>query len=194
MPPRTTFDRKVVLDTAFRILRKEGWKGVSARSIARHLKASTMPVYSSIGSMKKLESALRHMVYERLADYQSRRYTQNVLLNIAVGQVVFARDEPMLYRFLHLDRPVKLSTREQKVMTTILADRLGGSIPYTEFLGTLSTAKLNAISLKAWIFTHGMAMGLMSHSLPSMSDEKIVALLEQAGGAFMLWEERTTST
>jgi AcrR family transcriptional regulator len=188
MPPKMKFDHTAVLDTAFGILKKKGWSSVTARSIAKALKASTMPVYSALGSMQALEKKLKQKAYAVFADFQSKAYTDNDLLNMAVGQVLFARDEPFLYRFLHFDSPVPLSSKEQKDLSNEVAKRLGRPIPYNKYLGSITTDTLDNISIKSWIFTHGLSMGIMNGNVPSMDDTKIIALLREAGGAFVSWE------
>jgi AcrR family transcriptional regulator len=177
-----------VLNTTFDILKKKGWAAVTARSVAKALKASTMPVYSAIGSMQALEKKLKQKAYAVFADFQSKPYTDNELLNMAVGQVLFARDEPFLYRFLHFDSPVPLSSREQKELSDEVSKRLGRPIPYDTYFGTINADAINAISLQSWIFTHGLATGVMNNNLPPMNDAEIIGLLQNAGGAFVSWE------
>ena len=192
MPPKMKFDQTVVLDTAFEILKKKGWTAVTARSVAQALKASTMPVYSAIGSMQDLEMKLKQKAYAVFADFQSKTYTDNELLNMAVGQVLFARDEPFLYRFLHFDRPVPLSSREQKELTEEVSRRLGRPIPYDAYFGMIGSEALSEISLQSWIFTHGFAVGVMNKNLPPMSDTEIIKRLQNAGGAFVSWANKKT--
>jgi hypothetical protein len=44
MPARKIFQKEQIINTAFKILKEKGWEGISARSIAKELNASTMPV------------------------------------------------------------------------------------------------------------------------------------------------------
>jgi len=53
------FSREQVIDTAFNLIRKNGWGSVSARSIAKELGSSTMPIYSNMNSLEELEQELK---------------------------------------------------------------------------------------------------------------------------------------
>jgi len=188
MPPKERFSFEKVLETAFDILRKSGWSCVTARAIAKALKASTMPVYSAIGSMKRLENALKSRAYTMLADFQTRPHTPNPILNMAVGQVLLSRDEPHVYRFLHIDSPVPLGSAARKTFDLEIEKRLGKPLPFSAYLDPHALARLDTISLKAWIFTHGLSMALMNGLIRGLGEKEIITLLEEAGGAFVMWE------
>ncbi len=69
------FNREQVTETAFNLIREDGWGSVSARSIAaRELGSSTLPSYSF---MKSLEEVKQGRMVRSLAcfiEYQSRTY------------------------------------------------------------------------------------------------------------------------
>ncbi|MBN8217017.1 MAG: TetR/AcrR family transcriptional regulator [Spirochaetes bacterium] len=190
MPPKEMFTLEKVVDAAFSILRKSGWPAVTARAIAKALKSSTMPVYSAMGSMEALEAALKRKALVRLAEYQARPYTENEFLNLGVGQVRFARDEPSLYRFLLLESPIPLSAHDQKELRGEVVRLLGRPFPVKTYFGGLQTGAFDAIALKGWIFTHGLAMGLMNGNLPPMDDARLIELLSDAGLAFFESEKK----
>lgn len=152
-----------------------------------------MPVYSSIGSMQCLEKELKKKAYGLLAEYQAKAYTENELLNIAVGQVLFAKDEPMLYKFLHMDSPTSLSSKEQTQLMADVSRRLGHTITFESYFGMASPKMIDTISMKSWIFIHGLSMGLMNGNLPKMDDKAIISLVKEAGGAFVAWEKKKST-
>ena len=186
---RTKFSFEDVLAAAYGILRRSGRTAVTSRAIAKALGSSTMPVYSALGSMTRLEKALKTKAFASFADFQTRPYTPNVLLNIAVGQVLFARDEPQLYRFLHLDRASVLNSPEHRVYEREVERRLGTPIPFAAYLDRATLENLDDISLNVWLFTHGLSMAVMDGLLGKITDRRIIALLQGAGGAFVTWEQ-----
>jgi AcrR family transcriptional regulator len=101
MPRHTMFSKEQIIDAAFELIREIGWKQVTARSIANHLGSSTMPIYSRMKSLFDLEKELKTRAHKMLRDYQYFAYTENPLLNLAVGYVAFAREEKQLFRFLY---------------------------------------------------------------------------------------------
>lgn len=106
MTQRISFTQKMIVEAAFALTREEGWGGVTARSIARKLGSSTMPIYSSLKSMREIEAAVRVRAESLMREFQGRVYTNEQPLDIALGYVSFARDERNLFRFLYVDRPL----------------------------------------------------------------------------------------
>src|SRR5512135_3695728 len=100
MTQRTTFTKEKVLETAFSLVREKGWRAVTARNIAKALGASTMPIYTSVHSMEEIAQELGARSFLLIQDYQKRSYTDNAMLNIAIGYVVFAKHEPNLFKFM----------------------------------------------------------------------------------------------
>lgn len=194
MPRIPKYSPDVILEAAFGILRTSGWHAVSSRAIAETLNTSTMPIYSAVGSMKDLEKRLKAKVYQSLAEYQTSPYTPNVLLNMAVGQVLFARDEPFLYRFIFLDSPGELGSPERRTLEREVEKRLGTPLPFAAYFDRAALRKLDQITLNAWLFTHGLSMAVMNGLLGAVTEKRIVSLLEGAGGAFVLWEKRKTTS
>ncbi len=183
---RVFFTKEKILEAAFRLLRAGGWAKVTVRNIARELGSSTMPIYSSGFSIDEIEWELKARVWELIKDYQTRPYTENKLVNLAVGFIMFAKEEPRLYRFLYVERPIPQPEED--------AGKSRFEEAYAKYGELLSEIRAipegitNPLILKTWIFTQGLAAVLSSGQL-ALTEEKIVALLEDAGGAFYTFEE-----
>jgi AcrR family transcriptional regulator len=100
MPPRTKFDKEMILSVAFEILASEGLDGITARSVADKLDSSVGPIYTSFGSIDELKKAAMKKGADLLFDYISRNRTGNAMLDKGMGSVLFARDHPVLYQEL----------------------------------------------------------------------------------------------
>jgi AcrR family transcriptional regulator len=100
MPPKTIFDREMVLSAAFELLTSDGINGITARSVAMKLNSTVGPIYREFGSIDGLKIEVMKKASVLLEEYMCRSYTENQLLNIGVGMVRFARDEPVLYHAL----------------------------------------------------------------------------------------------
>ena len=77
MPPKFKFTREQIVDAGFAIVRSKGWAGLSTRSLAEALGASSRPIYSFFKSITELEEAIvrrgvdllyRCMIRERSGD------------------------------------------------------------------------------------------------------------------------------
>jgi AcrR family transcriptional regulator len=189
MTQRVQFTREMIMEAAFVLTREGGWAAVTARTIARRLGSSTMPIYSSLRSMEDVEKEVRAMAEKLLLDYQSRRYTDDLPLNMAEGYVRFAKEEPYLFRFLYLDRPLRQSPGTDEHEVAGAYERVSAGTTAVPLADQVPTALQDPRILKSWIFTHGLA-ALVSGGVLDLPVERIRSILSEAGGAFFLFEEQ----
>lgn len=162
-----TIDPESIVTAAIELIRSGGWESVSARAIARAMHCSTMPIYSAIGSMEKLRMAAARRAGDLLRDELHRPRTGDETLDLAVGYIAFAREEPNLFRFLMptVRELLELNIRDEN---------------RDEFL------------FHTWVFTHGLA-DLIASGAVTMSDSQIIRHLGAADGAF-LREHQSSNT
>jgi AcrR family transcriptional regulator len=186
MPPKKKFELDTVIDSAFQVLRREGYTAITARSIAQELGSSTTPIYWVLDSMDKVEEALRMKTISLMAEYQSRSYTDNVFINLAIGYVEFARCEPNLFRFMYLERLKPLNPTEEGCFNETLTQLLGSKPPFEAYFGKVDQKFMDKLTLQSWIFTHGLAVAVSTNMLAFNSEKEIEDLLVSAGSAFYL--------
>lgn len=185
-PPKIKFTKEKIFDAAFNILREKGWAYISARTIAKELNASTMPIYSTVESMEEVGKELKIRALKIMHEYQLEKYTENPFLNSAIGYIIFARDLPYLFRFLYFERPEKISARELHKLKQRLPKELRQLA--VDYFREISPKKLNNVALQSWVFTHGLAVLLYSNVLTHLKNKDITIMLENAGDAFFKWE------
>ena len=103
MPRKNLFTKDMFINAAFKILRENGRDKLSARSLARELGCSTMPVYSYLKSMKTLVNDLEEKAVDLMLTYQTTSSTGQPFLDMGLGYVLFARNEQNLFRFLFME-------------------------------------------------------------------------------------------
>ncbi|MBN1273515.1 MAG: TetR/AcrR family transcriptional regulator [Candidatus Aminicenantes bacterium] len=182
-PPKTKFTKEKILQAAFEILEKKGWKNVSARSIAAYLGASTMPIYSALDSMADLKEELQKRTYETVCFYQTRTYTKDPFLDSAVGYVKFAQEKPHLFSFLFLESPQPVSAQSVEELKNRLPEELRDR-PLKDAFKETKKGGVTALLLNSWVFTHGLAALLYSGVLTGLSEKDIIRFLSGAGKAF----------
>ncbi len=187
MKQPSVYTRENIIDAAVELIREEGWPRVTTRKIATQMGASTMPIYSHVKSVEELEGELRAKVRNMLKDFQLRSYTDQPLLNLAFGYVVFARDEKQLFRFLYLDKPERIESGDLSGMRDSFFEQFGKESPVGAALSAMEEAGQEAMIQNTWIFTHGLAMLVNSGTLGKCPDEAILGYLQGAGEAFYLW-------
>ena len=102
MPPKVQVSKKMILDAAFEIVRKEGHENLNARRIAEFLGCSTQPVLYNF----KTVDEIREEVY-RIADEYHTGYImpdenldKDPLLALGLNYIRFGHEERHLFRFL----------------------------------------------------------------------------------------------
>lgn len=206
MSARVSIEKAAIVEATLALIREAGWEGVSARSIAARLGASTMPIYSAIGSMDDLKALAVDSAEDLLFAEQRRARTGNESLDLAVGYVAFAREEPRLFHFVIQGRglgpasfrppegggrdglgkkpgqPRSLPAGEAMEASRL---RVGSEVEGVKgVLSGLSTERdKEDFLLRSWVFTHGLAE-LLAAGAFTMDDTEIIRHLLGAGGAF----------
>ena len=102
MPPKVRVTKKMILDTAFDIIRKEGHENLNARRIAGRLGCSTQPVLYNF----KTVDELREEVYRTADEYHTGYIMpdegsgRDPLLALGLNYIRFGYEERHLFRFL----------------------------------------------------------------------------------------------
>jgi len=200
MTPKEKITKEEIIDVAFQLLRKEGYKSISARAIANNLNLSTMPIYSQIGNMYELDKSLVIKVDEELVSYQKEKYSENALLNMSIGYVLFAQEERHLYKFMTQEKSrIQESNMDQTYFENSAANDINqlhtdssDNIVADNFPG-MSKESVGEIAKNSWIYTHGLASLLHSGLLPPMSIKEIEKFLHDGGTAFFLLENMKSS-
>jgi len=183
MTQKTFFTKDAIVEAAFTLTRENGWPAVTARSIARKLGSSTMPIYSSMKSMEEIEAEVRGRAEALLLEFQARNYGEQGSMNMAIGYVTFARDERNLFRFLYIDRPLQGPGAPDGSRQLPTFEQFASGARPVALADQVATAMKDPRILKSWIFTHGLA-SLVSGGVLDLPDESIRRLLMESGAAF----------
>lgn len=188
MTARPSISKEELVEAALNLIREEGWEGVSARSLASRTAISTMPIYSAMGSMDELKKACLLAISRLMDEFQHRRWSDNPALDLAIGYVVFARQEPRLFRFLL----AAAGDMEQGVKEAAANPEFEKGKPAAALLGQVfqelpAPGQRDNFIFRTWVFTHGLA-DLLSSGRLSMDEEEITRHLKAAGGAFYIFE------
>ncbi len=97
MPRSPTTTKEAIIEGALQLVREQGYEALTVRNLASFLGCSTQPVMYHFPSME----ALKEQTYER-ADILHSEYilAAEDLLGIGLRYILFAKEEPQLFRFL----------------------------------------------------------------------------------------------
>jgi AcrR family transcriptional regulator len=153
MPPKQKFTPEDVVEAAFQIVRRQGWKGLSARAIAAELGSSTRPIYDYFQSMKEIEVAVVKKALAVFVAYISRERTGDRWLDQAIGYTRFAAEEKHLFRCINDEEHIRYQREFARQHWSALGDQLSGD---ERFKG-LPEDTMHRIRVARWFMVHGIA-------------------------------------
>ena len=191
MPPKFKFQKKEIIQTALDIVRQHGWSGLSARSIAKELNASTKPIYGYFKSMALLEEEVVKRIMDLLYDHMVQHRTGDPWHDHGIGYALFGFEEKKLFTAANDERHI-VHTR---VYGQIVWDCCTASLTdYPPFQG-LSGDEIYKVQLLRWLMAHGLAFQAAIQP-PGLYDEAVITEMMQTGSRAILsgLKEEFTST
>lgn len=168
MPPKIRFSREAVIEAGFEIARQDGMDAVNARAIAARLGCSTQPLFREFQSMEQLKDAILKRAEVFYQQYTLRAMTEAEKPYKASGMAYlhFAKEETELFKALFMrNRGAEAGQR-------------GGGDPVTSYsMDTLvsntgmSREQAGIFHLYLWLFVHGMASMIATHSAVFTEEE-----------------------
>lgn len=171
MPPSRKYTREDIIQCSYKIVEEEGMDALNARNIARKLNASIQPIFHNFKNMEELKTAVVQKVYETYQNYifassgETKPYKQ-----IGLNYIRFAKEKPNLFRILFMS-PSPM-TKESFGYQDESFSRVLSEIKKDKDV----QEDVKEFHFKMWIFTHGIAVLIVS-GMCHFTDEEISSLL-----------------
>jgi AcrR family transcriptional regulator len=189
MPLKSSFTKDAFIDAAFKIVRTKGWDNLSARSLAKELNCSTMPIYSYLKSMKNLYEELRKKAVDLLITYQTTPRTGQIFFDMGIGYILFAKQEKNLFRFLYQRKEGEERYPEiEKQIRESAFKNLTQNMKADPILEGLGEQKLKDVLTRLWIFVHGLAF-LVNNNAFADDENYILEAIKETGRLLILGEK-----
>jgi len=153
MPPKQRFGPEDVIEAAYRVVRKKGWEGFSARTIASELNSSTRPIYDYFNSMGDIENEVVKKALAYFVEFLSRDRTGDKWLDQAIGYVLFAAKEKHLFRCINDEKHTPIQRQFARQHWIALGEKLSED---SRFINMPDETKYK-IRAARWMMIHGMA-------------------------------------
>ncbi|HOS98131.1 MAG TPA: WHG domain-containing protein [Deltaproteobacteria bacterium] len=187
--PEKRFSSEDIVNAAFQVIRKEGWDKCTARSIARELGSSTMPIYSALKSMKNIEDSIAKKASDVLLYYQTRKWSGLGFLDMGVGYVMFAQEERNLFRMMYFREPgTEDDDQRARKFRGYVFDALMERLEHEEIMEGLSTEQRREVLSKMWVFSHGLAVLINNAVIEPMNESEISQVLMDTGSLIITGE------
>lgn len=173
MPPIKKFDKERIIEVAYNLTKEEGLNSINARRIASILHSSVNPIFNNFKNMDELKEKVYERIYELYKSYmlyedsKEKRYKQTGL-----NYIRFAKDNPEFFKIIFMqETPLD-------VEKFIMADDAGNDvIKKGQELTGFTFEEQKKFHSRVWIFTHGIACLVATHTV-NLSNEEISDLLE----------------
>lgn len=183
MPRKTQFSAEDVVSAAFELVREKGLPRLSAPAVADQMGCSTMPIYSHFKNMQALEDAVIRKCWKFVTQYQTKQFTGDVWIDQAIGYVLFARDEPNLFKCMLGGRNLKLQYEMQKRHWQYHAERLENYDGFND----LNQEQRTRVRYARAMLSHGVATSPNTgmNKIIVQNDDILAGFLTTVSGALL---------
>lgn len=188
MPPIVRFSREAVLDAAYQLIRREGPASLNARAVAKELGGSTQPIFRLFSGMEELKSAVTELALTTWKERMKERMRDSAFPYLTIGMsfLLFARDEPELFKLLFMrDRVTDGSCTDYNT---------SWGVPLIESSVKVDAETAAKLYERNWLFCYGLAVSIATKYIPCMSECQMRQLLVESlqGAALQLNVELPT--
>mgnify|MGYP002725716086 CR=1 FL=1 len=184
MPPKAKIAPKAVLDGAFELVRREGLDALTARRLAGELGCSTQPVYRAYRSMEELKGAVVARAEGVMREYMELPDAgQQPFLQMGLGSLKFAQEEPQLYRLVTLSGAILRDLQRGSEPPAFVLEQMRAEPD----LAGLTDEQLGRIHALMWFFSQGLS-SLFFAEMDEDPMEKAQEYLMLAGRAVIGFE------
>ncbi len=180
MPPSVRFSRDAVLNAAYQLVRREGPDALNARAVARELGGSTQPIFRLFSGMDELRQAVIELALQTWKDSLHARIQTSAFpyLSIGMGILLFARDEPELFKLLFM--------RDRVSDGSCTDYNMNWGIPLIENSVKVDVETASKLYQRNWFYCYGLAVAIATKYIPCISEcEMRTLLVESLQGAAM---------
>ena len=174
MPPIVRFSREAVLNAAYQLIRREGPHALNARAVAKALGGSTQPIFRLFAGMEELKQAVTELALTTWKDCLRERLLGSAFPYLTIGMsfLLFARDEPELFKLLFMrDRVSDGSCTDYNV---------NWGIPLIEDSVKVDIETARKLYERNWLYCYGLAVSIATKYIPCMSECTMRQLLVES--------------
>jgi len=156
MGRKKVLSKEEIVEASMDLIQTKGYEFVSIRNIARALECSPQPIYSQFESIKAVDQVLSQAIYDKmLKDYMLKENGEDPFLQLGLGYIMFAKEQPRLFEFLYFSKR-NLGINDGNYNQLIKKAGQG------DVMNSLDENLVKKIHQKISIFTHGLAVQVMA--------------------------------
>ncbi|WNJ18375.1 TetR/AcrR family transcriptional regulator [Pontibacter sp. G13] len=172
--------RTSILEAAVELVDLQGKEHFAVRNLAKHIGASTQPIYSYFPDFKSLYDAVLEEIGKLHMAYINKPYSEYVFRNMGFGFTLFAKDHPNLFQAFFDDHD-----RNRTFIEGFLKG-LRIALDNDERFDLMSSRGKDVLLDKMWTFCYGYASLIIKKLVLEDSDEQIKDRILETGRAIIL--------
>ncbi len=174
MPPSVRFSRESVLNAAYQLIRREGPAALNARAVAKELGGSTQPIFRLFTNMEELRGAVIELSLQEWKEKLRIRMQDSAFpyLSIGMSYLLFARDEPELFKLLFM--------RDRVSDGSCTDYNLNFGIPLIEDTVKVDVETARKLYQRNWLYCHGLAVSIATKYIPCISEPIMRTMLVES--------------
>lgn len=185
MARKTTISKEIILDSALKMLIRDGYSSINIKTLAAEIGCSTQPIVWHFENMESFRKALALYALEYSKPKRKPKDAIKQFENLGKAFIKMAVREPNLFCFLYLDispnvKPYKLNDFSLRIdednMISRIAEQTG-----------LSEVKTASCIQNTIVYSHGLATMIASGAL-KVSEKKAMSMIKNASEIFVAGE------
>jgi len=155
MPPKPKFTREQIVDAALRIAAERGMKALTSRELGAQLGSSARPIFTIFNSMDEVCAEVRKAALTKFDEYAKKAESFTpVFKQIGLQWILFASEQPKLFRLLYMSENAQAQTFEDIFET--LGDTAVRCIDVIQQDYALTKDDAMLLFKHTWVYTYGV--------------------------------------
>ena len=156
MPPKAKFTKEEITETAFNIVRADGFEALTSRELGIRLGSSARPIFTVFKNMEEVQQAVVESAKALYKEYVNKGLrSEHPFKGVGTQYILFSVNEPKLFQLLFMtERPQIPDLSGVLPLIEESYDEILSSIQDTYGISELLAEKLYH---HLWIYTHGIA-------------------------------------
>ena len=175
MNKKITYSKEYIIENTYSYIKVHGLQGITTRRLAKFCKCSTAPFYQYFNSIDEVVLESLKIGVEKLLNYTSKEYSDRLFLNIGMGVILFAKDNPNIYKEIMLNSGFYKKYTEERLKSLRYKAKEDPRFVNIEF------DELQDIIDKMWIFVFGLATLVSLKLIEDTTEMYIMEKLLSAG-------------
>ncbi len=185
MARKTTISKEIILDSALKMLIRDGYSSINIKTLAAEIGCSTQPIVWHFENMESFRKALALYALEYSKPKRKPKDAIKQFENLGKAFIKMAVREPNLFCFLYLDispnvKPYKLNDFSLRIdednMISRIAEQTG-----------LSEVKTASCIQNTIVYSHGLAT-MIATGILKISEKKAMSMIKNASEIFVAGE------